>query len=340
MMAPDELQVYDASYYSSLRRGMQVSAQRVAPILVDLFAPRSVVDVGCGPGEWLAAFLEQGVDDVLGIDGAHIDPESLAIAPEQFLAHDLCRPLQLERRFDLVLCLEVAEHLPAEAADVLVESLTGLGDVVVFSAAIPHQGGEHHINEQWPQYWGQRFQDRGYALCDIVRWQVWNDPQVEWWYAQNMTVFTAAGRLEQDLSRSAPDPEHPLPVVHPRLYLELCDERRQLQRQLWTARKQLLEQTIARVIPPGARSALLGGECLGRLEVGERQDVTARVGPYPAAVAELAARAEACREGEPLYLVLAWPCFWLLERASESEKDFVSQHTVLANDACHVLSLE
>lgn len=339
-MAPGEPPVYDASYYSSLRLGMQTSARRVAPLLVDLFAPDSVVDVGCGPGEWLAAFREQGVDDVLGIDGAHVDQESLAIPAERFLRHDLCQPLQLDRRFDLVLCLEVAEHLPAEAADVLVESLARLGDIVVFSAAIPHQGGEHHVNEQWPQYWEQRFQARGYAPRDILRWQVWDDPHVEWWYAQNLAVFTGATMRAHDAGSAAQDRPALPPVVHPRLYLELCEERRQLARQVWIARAQLLEQSICAAVPASASCALIGGEKLGRIDLGARRDLTANIGAAPGSIAELMARAEACRDGGPLYIVLAWPCFWLLERASESENDMVTRRLALRNDACVILSLE
>ena len=94
--------------------------------------------------------------------------ENLPIPKKNFFAVDLKRPLQLERRFDLVLSLEVAEHLPEECAATFVESLIGLGSVILFSAAIPFQGGTHHVNEQWSNYWVKNFQEREYVVIDTL----------------------------------------------------------------------------------------------------------------------------------------------------------------------------
>ena len=63
---------------------------------------------------------------------------------------DLAQPLQIDRRFDLALSLEVAEHLPPECGSEFVQTLTDLSSVILFSAAIPFQGGTDHLNEQWP----------------------------------------------------------------------------------------------------------------------------------------------------------------------------------------------
>ena len=133
--------VYDRDFFESISAGSLASARTVLPMVVDLVGPpASVVDVGCGTGAWLRAFSEAGVDDYLGIDGDYVRVDQLDIPPDRFRAMDLTRPISLERRYDLVLCLEVGEHLPPSDADGLVRSLTALGDTVLFSAAIPYQG--------------------------------------------------------------------------------------------------------------------------------------------------------------------------------------------------------
>jgi len=83
----------------------------------------------------------------------------------------------------------VAEHLPDKYADIFVDSLTNLGPVIVFSAAIPFQGGDNHVNEQWPDYWIKRFKERGYVVIDCLRDQLWEKENVCAFYAQNMMLF-------------------------------------------------------------------------------------------------------------------------------------------------------
>lgn len=215
---------YTEAYYRWLREGARRSAEEVVPLALDLIRPASVVDVGCGRGTWLAVFRELGIEDVLGIDGDHVDPANLEIPADRFLAADLTRPLRLDREFDLVLSLEVAEHLLEEFASVFVGSLAGLGPVVLFSAAIPFQGGEGHVNEQWPEYWVRHFGDHGYTVVDCLRRRVWGNERVEWWYAQNMLVFARPDRLES-LPALKDEAEltdlRLLSLVHPRKYLEL-----------------------------------------------------------------------------------------------------------------------
>jgi hypothetical protein len=103
----------------------------------------------------------------------------------------------LEKSFDLSVCLEVAEHVPDASADTLVRSLTAAAPVVLFSAAIPLQGGSHHINEQWPSYWAQKFAAEGYVPVDAIRRHVWDDERVSFFYAQNILLFVKKSRLAE-----------------------------------------------------------------------------------------------------------------------------------------------
>jgi SAM-dependent methyltransferase len=195
----------------------------VVPELLTLIQPASVIDVGCGLGTWLAAFERAGVRDVLGVDGDYVPRAALEIPRERFVAHDLRRPLRLGRTFDLVVSLEVAEHLPSECATTFVDTLIGLGSAVLFSAAIPFQGGESHVNEQWPDYWARLFERRGFVAVDCLRRKIWQHPEVAWWYAQNILLYVERRRLEsqpglqRELALAGPAP---LALVHPQRYLE------------------------------------------------------------------------------------------------------------------------
>jgi SAM-dependent methyltransferase len=197
------------------------SAEIVVPYLIELVEPTSVVDVGCGSGSWLSVFHELGVDDTVGIDGEAVPTDVVAVPAASFIRHDLTRPLTLDRTFDLVLCLEVAEHIPPLAGQRLITSLTSLGPLVLFSAAIPHQGGTSHVNEQWPDYWAEHFHHLGYVAIDCLRRKIWNDPAIAWWYAQNMllfakeTVLTEWPKLQAELDLMG---TAQLSLVHPRLY--------------------------------------------------------------------------------------------------------------------------
>ena len=106
---------YSAGYYQSIKEDSVASAREVVPLIMKLLAPRNVVDVGCGSGAWAAAYKQAGAA-VLGIDGPDVRIEQLLIQPREFERRDLTEPFRLDRRFDLVNCLEVAEHLPAARA--------------------------------------------------------------------------------------------------------------------------------------------------------------------------------------------------------------------------------
>ncbi len=190
------------------------------PLLLGLAEIRSVVDVGCGTGVWLAQFAAAGIDDYLGLDGDYIEPRSLAIPKERFRPTDLEQPLELGRRFDMAISLEVAEHLRAELAPMFVRSLTRLAPLVVFSAAIPGQGGVGHVNEQWLDYWAQLFLSEGYELVDRFRRGLWDDASVEPWYRQNLVLYVASERVAGLNRAVATGDGMPLRVVHPEVFHE------------------------------------------------------------------------------------------------------------------------
>jgi SAM-dependent methyltransferase len=212
---------YDERFYAGKDLGSYRSATVILPLVFSIIAPRSVVDVGCGTGTWLRVVEELGVHDYFGYDGAHVP--QLRIARERFAAADLSQPLHAARRFDLAISCEVAEHLPSSAATSFVATLCSLSDVVLFSAAIPGQGGVHHINEQWPEYWQARFRENGYSAYDCIRLRVWGDDRVEWWYRQNAILYVADSAASRfHLPEKSPQLAA---LVHPVLYESLRDKK-------------------------------------------------------------------------------------------------------------------
>lgn len=165
----------------------------IVPLVLEWVQPRSVLDVGCGIGTWMNAFYKSGVEDILGVDGDYVDRQLLEkyIPLEKFISKDLEQPFDLGRKFDLVISLEVAEHLKPSSAQVLVDSLTRHGDIVLFSAAVPGQGGQRHINEQWLSYWADKFGEKGFYAYDPIRPMIWTDQRIETWYRQNMVLFSS-----------------------------------------------------------------------------------------------------------------------------------------------------
>lgn len=214
---------YTAKFFQGRQAKTRLSALAIVPVVLELLAPISVIDVGCGTGEFLEVFQEHGVREVLGIDGDYVDRNLLAISQENFRDIDLSLPFTQDKRYDLALCLEVAEHIAPETASTFIESLTQLAPIILFSAAIPFQGGDHHVNEQWPEYWAQLFKEKGFQPVDALRKRIWNNQQIEFWYRQNIILFCNEDALSKNnfLFREFSETnQNMLSVVHPEMYME------------------------------------------------------------------------------------------------------------------------
>ena len=186
------------------------AAQEIVPVVMQFVKPLSVLDVGCGTGTWLKIFEGHGVKDYLGVDGEYIDRTMLKISLDRFQPQDLSKPFDLKRKFDLVVSLEVAEHIDEHAANIFVDSLIKHGDTFLFSAAIPGQGGQHHVNEQWPEYWEKKFNGHGFYFHDVIRPVIWNNDRIDFWYRQNIFLVNS----EKSSQKLFPS----LSIVHPQLH--------------------------------------------------------------------------------------------------------------------------
>ena len=214
---------YTEKFYKSREDGSYQSAKEVLPLINSIFEPHSVVDIGCGVGDWLKVWHEEfGVGDILGIDGPYVKPHQLKI-PQHFMKlQDLKTNLSFEKKYDLAMSLEVAEHLPETNAEEFVKSLTQASDIVVFAAAIIGQEGTFHINEQLPEYWAKIFLKYNYEPIDYIRPKIWNNEKIEWWYRQNILLYVKSDRIkdfpELKQAYQSTDPNY-LFRVQPWLYL-------------------------------------------------------------------------------------------------------------------------
>jgi SAM-dependent methyltransferase/4-amino-4-deoxy-L-arabinose transferase-like glycosyltransferase len=217
----NEMPSYDASFFEYVNASASAAAERIVPLLQQQLSPASVLDVGCGQGAWLAVWQRHGVDDVFGVDGSYVDRSKLLFAPGCFYAHDLSQPFDLGRRFSLVECLEVAEHLPPGSAEALVDSLIRHGEVIVFSAAPPGQGGHDHVNERSYGYWRTLFSQRGYLAADYLRPRILDDPTIDRWYRYNTLLYVsrdAMPRLNEAVQASLIPDASGVPDLSPLSY--------------------------------------------------------------------------------------------------------------------------
>ncbi len=219
---------YDNKFYSDMMEGAGKSAEALIPLVRDTLKPSSVLDVGCGTGLWLREWQKHGVE-IFGVDGGWVKESMLEIDKDKFRATPLEAPLNLGRKFDLVMSLEVGEHIKPEKKNVFIDSLVRHGDIVLFSAAIPWQGGTDHFNEQWPSYWIEAFKQRDFVFLDPYRHLIWNNQNIKVHYRQNVMLFIKSELVEQNeffkkeralMERSLVD------VVHPDQFVRVRDPKR------------------------------------------------------------------------------------------------------------------
>ena len=177
---------YNRKFYERNKRFQMALADKISHFVANKFKPKSIVDFGCGCGYFLKNLAElAGTTDFVGLNF----PVPRAITEIDVTEVDLSESIYLGKRFDLVVSLEVAEHVAESSADMFIENLTAHGDTILFSAATPGQGGEGHENEQPHEYWHKKFEFHGYEPRDIIRPIIRGDKSVPFWYRENIFVY-------------------------------------------------------------------------------------------------------------------------------------------------------
>jgi Methyltransferase domain len=230
---------YDKCFYARQSAGSECSAREILRVLFALYRPASMVDFGCGIGTWLKIGHKLGVRTLEGYEGAWVNKEQLLLPDIRLFDANVAEPIQTER-FDLALCIEVAEHIPAEGDKTLIGNLCRASDVVLFSAAVPHQGGVGHVNEQWQSYWVRLFEAEGYDVFDVIRPVIWNNATVRYWHRQNILLFVRRGSSKIDQARLREAEKPILDLIHPEMHEAAArDAKTSLRRFAWKARGRL-----------------------------------------------------------------------------------------------------
>lgn len=229
-------QFYDDGFFKNRAEGSIRSAKIILKILFEVYKPFSVVDFGCGYGCWLMVAESLGSKVLKGFDGEWINKENLLSSNIDFSPVNMNKDIEIRDKYDLSISLEVAEHLSEERAESFINTLCKASDVVLFAAAIEHQGGTNHINEQRQSYWINLFQSNGFEPFDIFRGAIWYNNEIKWWYRQNTLLFvnTRANNhklnfeMLKRMEKTIPD------VVHPQYY----------ERRITSYMKQIQEPTL------------------------------------------------------------------------------------------------
>lgn len=194
---------------------------QLVPLFYNYFKPNSVIDFGCGIGNFLHSFKTMGVTEVLGIDGPWSNNSLQMLQAQEMLLQNLSEPISVQKKYDLAISLEVAEHLEEMYADKIISDLTGFSNLVIFSAALPNQGGQNHLNEQWPDYWVKKFNAHGFVCYDAIRPLIWNNENIKFWYKQNIFIAVKETDTEkiENIHRNFPFLQGKenlvLPMIHP-----------------------------------------------------------------------------------------------------------------------------
>jgi SAM-dependent methyltransferase len=184
---------------------------------------RSAVDFGCGTGTWLAALKKYDVTDIKGLDGSWVKKEALVIPEECFVEADFDKEIRLDKKYDLAITIDVGEHLLEKSARGFVKALTDASDIILFSSAIPFQGGTNHVNEQWPAYWNKLFNENDYIAVDCLRKRFWNNMDILGFHRQNIMIYVRRSK-QQEIKAEEGDfciDRAPMPIIDHVRYLNM-----------------------------------------------------------------------------------------------------------------------
>ena len=174
-----ERETYDADFYEAHRQYSQKGAPFFAKFIKDHFGKdgvvKSICDLGCGTGIFITDFLKDA-DVVRGVDFSVGATKTLDIPVENYVDADLTKPLPFKEHFDVVVSIEVWEHLMSQFEAQYIENVMSLTpNYLVISCAPPHQWGRHHYSPHEPAYMRELIESKGYEFLPELTEQFCGD---------------------------------------------------------------------------------------------------------------------------------------------------------------------
>lgn len=214
--------LYNSEFYEQRHNNTLYSAQTILDYtLSQLYSIKSAIDFGCGVGTWLSVLQENNIT-VSGIDGPWVPQQYLKISVDDFHVYDIEKALDDRNSglwnippADFLISLEVAEHIKASLADNFVDFIATHCQYALFSAAIPGQTGDGHVNEQWPSYWAAKFLNKGFLMLDVIRKNIWADDKIPFWYRQNCFLLIQMEKVDIDRYKNGDRVGRWSDIVHP-----------------------------------------------------------------------------------------------------------------------------
>ena len=189
---------YNSSYHKNQSNKSYVYGKEIIPFLKESFSINSVIDIGSGICGFLKAANEFDIEDVIGVDGDYVNPNDLLVKKENFIPYNLENKLNLKRKFDLVVSLETAEHIDKKFAQTFIDTITSLGNLVLFSAAQIGQGGVNHVNCQSLQYWEDLFNLFNFEKHSNIVYEFTKDKEhISQWYRKNAVLYKKKKTLKK-----------------------------------------------------------------------------------------------------------------------------------------------
>lgn len=183
---------YHSGYFSSSIFDYDYAA--IAETIIKEYQPKRIIDFGCGTGDLAKAFASRGVT-VEAIDG-YSTPDFSGYSNLRFTKVDLNNITatqtflnQLETKFDLAISIEVAEHLNPDVSSSFIEWMTSMADVIVFSAAVPSQDGDGHINCRSRSDWYQFIKQHNFVIADTLRQYFTSNSRLGLWHKLNIVDY-------------------------------------------------------------------------------------------------------------------------------------------------------
>jgi SAM-dependent methyltransferase len=169
----------------------------LANAIFSIYKPKEIAEFGCGPGHLTRALAKLGVG-IVALDG-FASPDFNGYSDVKFYKMDLNDGTLLSeflkgKQFDMAICTEVAEHLQPSSSEHLIKCLTSCAPIVIFSAAVPGQGGHGHINCADRGFWHQLFVKYNFKVVDSLRKKLRDNAGLAIWYKLNVLDYISTER--------------------------------------------------------------------------------------------------------------------------------------------------